>query len=81
MGRGRKERYLDVRRNPRAYVLLCRRCHRLYDMKLLRPAHPRGGWRCVLIGPGDYDLRAKVSEAAQDWTRSYLSPPQTEPIP
>lgn len=30
-GRGRKERILDIRKNPDAYRLLCRTCHTEHD--------------------------------------------------
>jgi hypothetical protein len=30
-GRGRKERYYDVKRNISAYILLCKPCHKAYD--------------------------------------------------
>lgn len=30
-GRGSAERYYDILRHPRAYRLLCRRCHRAFD--------------------------------------------------
>lgn len=30
-GRGQKHRYLDIRRNPHAYVLMCRPCHKAFD--------------------------------------------------
>lgn len=32
MGRGRKERYYDVIKNPDSYVLLCKNCHKDFDM-------------------------------------------------
>lgn len=32
-GRGLKNRFLDVLRNPDCYRLLCSRCHRLLDMR------------------------------------------------
>jgi len=31
MGRGRKERYYDIKNNRKSYVLLCSSCHELYD--------------------------------------------------
>lgn len=30
-GRGRKERYYDIKKNPECYYLLCNPCHRDYD--------------------------------------------------
>jgi len=30
-GRGRKERYYDIKNNPDSYVLLCPSCHRTLD--------------------------------------------------
>ena len=35
-GRGRKERYYDVVKNPDAYILLCENCHLIYDGKQAR---------------------------------------------
>ncbi len=32
-GRGRKERYYDVLKNPFAYILLCKICHRRFDVE------------------------------------------------
>jgi DNA-directed RNA polymerase subunit RPC12/RpoP len=33
MGRGQQVRYGDIKRNPDAYELLCRDCHRAFDRK------------------------------------------------
>lgn len=30
-GRGRKERYYDIKKNPQSYMLLCKKCHKEYD--------------------------------------------------
>lgn len=30
-GRGRKERYYDIRNNPKSYVLACKKCHEDLD--------------------------------------------------
>lgn len=30
-GRGRKERFYDVTKNPGSYVLICKACHATYD--------------------------------------------------
>lgn len=35
-GRGRKERYYDIIKNPKSYVLLCEKCHKLYDAGVLK---------------------------------------------
>lgn len=32
-GRGRKERYYNIKNNPLDYVLLCASCHREFDKK------------------------------------------------
>ena len=37
-GRGRKERFYDVKRNISAYVLLCRACHKAFDRERARGA-------------------------------------------
>lgn len=39
-GRGRKERYYDVIRNPDKYKLLCQRCHKRLDTSVSRSAPP-----------------------------------------
>lgn len=31
-GRGRKERYYDVKKHPEAYLLMCKACHEIYDV-------------------------------------------------
>lgn len=31
LGRGRKERYYDVKNNPKSYVLMCKKCHERFD--------------------------------------------------
>lgn len=33
MGRGRKERYYNIKNNPNDYRLLCKKCHRIYDKR------------------------------------------------
>ena len=33
-GRGRKERYYDVKYNPDCYCLMCEDCHKYYDSVL-----------------------------------------------
>ena len=33
-GRGRKERYYDIKKNPDSYVLLCAGCHKTLDTVL-----------------------------------------------
>ena len=30
-GRGRKERYYNIKNNPASYMLLCRSCHEAFD--------------------------------------------------
>lgn len=30
-GRGQSRRYLDIKRNPTSYRLLCKACHKLFD--------------------------------------------------
>jgi hypothetical protein len=47
-GRGSLHRILDIRRYPRRYVLLCRRCHLAFDTGTIRPAAHGLGWRCDL---------------------------------
>lgn len=46
-GRGRSDRYLDIKRNPDAYILLCRDCHRRFDRgrNILNEAMSGGGAR------------------------------------
>lgn len=38
-GRGRKERYYDIKNNPDSYILLCEPCHRTLDKILKEPKH------------------------------------------
>jgi hypothetical protein len=40
-GRGRRERYYDVKNHPDSYVLLCHGCHEHYDVGMKIPI--RGG--------------------------------------
>jgi HNH endonuclease len=47
-GRGREKRLYDIKHHPRAYVLLCKWCHRDFDRGQILPASPGLGWRCTL---------------------------------
>jgi len=63
MGRGSMDRVRDITDHPRAYVLLCQRCHRLYDRGLLRPASRRGGRRCEIAAPLPESSGAQLEDA------------------
>lgn len=40
-GRGRKERYYNIKNNPSDYALLCKPCHRAFD-KVRKASKPSG---------------------------------------
>jgi hypothetical protein len=85
-GRGSKERVLDIKRNPRAYVLLCLECHRFFDRKiLLRPSRGRG-WRCDLARASEVIEALEPvqyiygEEVGNDWVDRLNRPIPEEPI-
>jgi hypothetical protein len=62
-GRGRLDRLMDVKRHPRAYALLCKDCHKLFDTDVLHAPSKGQGWRCDLLAPTELRRILRYADA------------------